>query len=205
MELARLAVFVSGEGTNLEALREAAKDGELPSEIALAVADRPCPALAKAEAWGMARLLVDRRFVPAGLRDGEILSALRKASISHLVLAGYLSRLGPEIVAAYEGRALNLHPSLLPSFPGLDAVGQALRHGVKVTGVTVHLVDEGLDTGPIVWQEPLAVRPDETPESLRARLRPLEHRAIVAATRWMVEGRLQRRGRLTRITEEATP
>lgn len=202
VELGCLAIFVSGEGTNFAVLREAVREGEIPARIGLVVADRPCRALERAEAWGYPRLLLDRRFVRPPERERELLKRLEEGGVTHLVLAGYLTKLGAEVVASFEGRALNLHPSLLPSFPGLDAIGQALKAGVKVTGVTVHLVDEGLDTGPIIWQEPLAVRQGETHESLRERIRPLEHRAVVVATKWMVEGRLERRGRHVTVKEE---
>jgi len=201
MALARLAVFVSGEGTNFAAVRAATIDEEMAAEVALVVADRPCPALVRAEEWHIPRLLVDRRFVDAPEADREIAAALSGAGITHLVLAGYLRRLGELSLRPFEGRALNLHPSLLPAFPGLRAVERAIEHGVKVTGVTVHLVDEGVDLGPIVWQEPLPIRSGETAESLRARLRPLEHRALIVATRWMVEGRIRQRGRITWIEE----
>ena len=202
MDLARLAVFVSGEGTNLEAVREAADSGEIPAEVGLVVADRPCPALARAEAWGLPALLLDRRLLSREETDRELKRSLQVGGVTHLVLAGYLRRIGPGVVETFQDRALNLHPSLLPAFPGLDAIGQALSAGVKVTGVTVHLLDDGIDTGPIVYQEPISVRPGESRDSLRERLRPLEHRAIVVATKWMVEGRLERRGRHVHVKEE---
>lgn len=201
MALARLGVFVSGEGTNFAAVRAATIEGEIPAEVALVIADRPCRALARAEEWHIPRLLVDRRFVGSEEADREIARALSGGGITHLVLAGYLRRLGELSLRPYQGRSLNLHPSLLPAFPGLRAVERAIEHGVKVTGVTVHLVDEGIDEGPIVWQEALAIRSGETAESLRARLRPLEHRALIVAIRWMVEGRIRQRGRITWIEE----
>lgn len=200
--LSRLAIFVSGEGTNFSALRQAIVDGRLPAEIALVVADRPSPAASRSLEWGLETLLVERKAFPREERDRRIMEALQKEEISHLILAGYLSHLPKAIVDAYFGRSLNVHPSLLPAFPGLDALSQALFHGVKVTGVTVHLVDEGMDTGPIVWQEPVSIRQGETKESLRERVRPLEHRGLIAATGWMISGRIRVTGRTTEIAEE---
>ncbi len=198
----RLAVFCSGQGTILRSVGEAVRSGRLPVELALVVADRPCPGAEWARAKGLPLLLVDRAQLSWREREALIATALSQRDISHLLLAGYLSRLGPELAGRYQGRALNVHPSLLPAFPGLDAIGQALSYGVRITGVTVHLVDEQIDGGPIVWQEAVAVLPDDDWASLRQRLAPVEQRGVLVALQGMVAGRLEVSGRRVRIGNE---
>jgi len=198
---ARLAVLVSGGGTNLQALLD---DPAVAPHVALVLSDRPgIRALELAEAANVPSVVVE----PTGDRAGLsrlVADVLASHAIDMVVSAGYLRILGPEVVAPYRDRWLNLHPALLPSFPGLHGVQDALDYGVKVTGVTVHLVDEGVDTGPVVFQEAVPVRDDDTWDSLEPRIHAVEHRLLPRAVRALLEGRLVREGRSVRIEGEAT-
>ena len=197
----RIAVLASGQGTNLQALLD---DPAVRPWIALVLTDRDSAvALARAEANGVPFTVVP--LAEHGDRaafDRAVLDALREASVDHLVLAGYLRLHGPETVRAFEGRILNVHPSLLPAFPGAASVADALAWGAKVTGVTVHLVDEELDHGPIVSQEPVAILEDDDWDALEARIHEVEHRLLPAAVRALVEGRLVVEGRRIRVLED---
>ena len=181
-EPARIAVAVSGAGSNLRALHAAAARGELGGTIVLVVADRACPALDWAADQG-----IDTALVPGGAADAlaETLAAARPDVV---VLAGYLRLIGPQVLDAYDGRIVNTHPSLLPSFPGAHAVRDALEHGVAVTGVTVHLVDATLDGGPILAQEAVPVLPGDDEPSLRARIQAVEHRLLPRIVGVLVAG-----------------
>jgi phosphoribosylaminoimidazolecarboxamide formyltransferase/IMP cyclohydrolase len=178
----RIAVGVSGAGSNLRALQAAAERGELGGEIVLVFADRACPALDWAVEQG-----IDTALVAAG--DDEALAAtLVAVEPDVVVLAGYMRLVGPPVLAAYEGRILNTHPSLLPAFRGAHAVRDALAHGVAVTGATVHLVDATLDGGPIVAQEAVPILPDDDAETLHARIRAVEHRLLPRAVALSLAG-----------------
>jgi phosphoribosylglycinamide formyltransferase-1 len=192
-----LAVLVSGEGSNLEALAYAAERGELGGHLALVLCDRPdAPALARA-----ARLGLDMACPPVGhfrtrLEDEQPwLDVLAGYRIDALLLAGFMRRLHAPLLSAYPDRILNIHPSLLPAFPGLDAIRRAHEQGVRITGCTVHVVDDSLDGGPIVAQEAVEVREDDTLEQLVARVHEAEHRLYPAAVRrfltvpWHRDGR----------------
>jgi len=178
----RVAVLVSGAGTNLRALHAAAMRGELGAEIALVVSDRECAALDWAAGQG-----IPTRLVPRGV-DAGILDALGEARAGIVVLAGYLRIVGPGTLAAYPQRILNVHPSLLPAFPGANAVRDALAAGVAITGVTVHLVDETLDAGPVVLQEPVPVLPEDDEAALLERVHAVEHRLLPRAVRLLAAG-----------------
>jgi phosphoribosylaminoimidazolecarboxamide formyltransferase/IMP cyclohydrolase len=176
---ARVAVCVSRRGTNLRSLVEAARAGRLPIEVVLVVADRPCPALAWAEAEALPTVLLEDADPAAfDVRFSEALSAVRPDVV---VLAGFMRMVGPRTLGAFAGRILNVHPALLPAFPGAHAVRDAVAHGVKTTGVTVHLVDETLDGGPILLQEAVTVRPTDDEQSLLERLHPVEQRLLAQA------------------------
>jgi phosphoribosylglycinamide formyltransferase-1 len=198
----RVAVLASGQGTNLQALLD---DPVVRPWIALVLSDRDSAvALARAEANGVPFAVVAPASYPdRAAIDSAVLAALRQADIEHVVLAGYLRLLGPEIVRAFEGRILNVHPSLLPAFPGASSVADALAWGSKVTGVTVHLVDEELDHGPIVAQEAVPIRADDDWDALEMRIHEVEHRLLPAAVRALVEGRLVVDGRRVRALDEA--
>jgi phosphoribosylglycinamide formyltransferase-1 len=196
---ARVAVLVSGGGTNLQALLD---DPAIRPALALVVSDRPgVKALDRAEASGIASVVIE----PTGDRESlsrEVAAALDAHGIDTVVSAGYMRILGPEVVAPFRDRWLNVHPALLPSFPGMHGVRDALAYRVKVTGVTVHLVDEGVDSGPVVLQESLVVRDDDDWDSLEVRIHEIEHRLLPRAVRALLDDRLVREGRLVRIEGE---
>jgi phosphoribosylglycinamide formyltransferase-1 len=197
MRLARVAVLLSGRGSNFIALHGAMERGEVPAEIALVVSNvAEAAGLEKAQALRLPTVCLPHRLESSRLaHEAKVLDALEHAGAEWVCLAGYMRRLSPTFVAARRERILNIHPSLLPAFPGLDAQRQALEWGVRVTGCTVHLVDEELDHGPIVVQRSVAVRADDTAESLAARILVEEHKAYPEALRrllderWRVEGR----------------
>jgi phosphoribosylglycinamide formyltransferase-1 len=176
-ERARIAILISGRGSNMIALAEAVRSGRLPNaEIAVVISDQPnAQGLAKAEELGIDTLVIERRRRPRTEHDHEMVAALQARNIDLICLAGYMRLLSPGFIAAYRGRILNIHPSLLPLFPGLDAQRQALEHGAKVSGCTVHFVDETLDGGPIIAQRVVPVHDDDTVESLAARILKEEH------------------------------
>jgi phosphoribosylglycinamide formyltransferase-1 len=198
----RIAVFVSGSGTNLQALLDHPICGP---RVALVLSDRPrIGALERAEARGVETAVVEPdAFEDRGAFDHAVADTLRAHGIDVVVTAGYLRLLGPAVLDAYGGRILNVHPSLLPAFPGMRAVADALEHGAKVTGVTVFVVDAGVDTGPIVLQEAIGIREDDDRASLEARVHEVEHRLLPEATAALVEGRLHVDGR--RVAIEAGP
>jgi phosphoribosylaminoimidazolecarboxamide formyltransferase/IMP cyclohydrolase len=181
---ARIAVGVSGAGSNLRALHAAAERRELGGDIVLVFADRACAALDWAAEHGVDTALV------AGGDDEALAEALAGARPDVVVLAGYMRIVGPKVLEAYAGRIINTHPSLLPAFPGATAVRDAIEHGVRVTGVTVHIVDETLDGGPIVAQEPVPVLPDDDDASLRTRIQAVEHRLLPRAVVLLAVGAL---------------
>lgn len=194
---ARLAVLLSGRGSNFLALRAAAERGELPAEIALVVSNEPqAPGLARARELGLPAVSIPHR--GAGSRaahEGQVLAALDEAGAEWVCLAGYMRLLSPEFVARYPQRIVNIHPSLLPAFPGLEAQRQALEYGARLSGCTVHLVEAGLDSGPIVDQRAVPVLPGDSPADLAGRVLEQEHELYPAALRrlltepWRVEGR----------------
>ncbi len=198
----RFAVLVSGQGSNLQALLDAQRRGALaPAEVALVVSNRPgVPALARAAAAGVRTVLVDH-MLHSNRRSFEdaLLAELRAAEIQGVVLAGFMRILTEHFVAAFPLRILNTHPALCPSFPGVNAARQALDYGVTVTGCTVHLVDTGVDTGPIVFQAAVPVEEDDDEARLHERIRAHEHRLLPEATRLLAAGRLRVEGRRVRI------
>jgi phosphoribosylglycinamide formyltransferase-1 len=194
----RIAVLVSGSGTNLQALLDHPVCGP---RIALVLSDRPAvKALERAESYGVeSAVLEPKDFEGRESFDRAVADLLRDRGIDVVVSAGYMRLLGPAVLEAYGGRWLNVHPSLLPAFPGMRGVADALAYGVRVTGVTVFLVDEGMDTGPIVVQEAIQVREDDDRDSLEARVHEVEHRLLSAATSALVEGRIRVEGRTVTI------
>lgn len=197
LQMTRIGILLSGRGSNFLALHAAIAAGDVPgAEIALVAGNVPeAPGLAKARDLGFATFGVDHRGLDRGDHERALLGALRVAGVEWICLAGYMRKLSPFLIGAFPRRILNIHPSLLPAFPGLDAQRQALEYGVRVSGCTVHLVDDGLDTGPIVEQRAVAVEVGDTVESLSARILEEEHRAYPLALRrllgerWRVEGR----------------
>jgi phosphoribosylglycinamide formyltransferase 1 len=180
----RLAILLSGRGSNFEAIADAVDLGRIPeAEIVAVISDvADAPGLARARRRGLPAHAVDRRENPGRLaREEKILRILEDAKPDLICLAGYMRLLSPGFVARYRGRILNIHPALLPKFPGLDAQRRALEAGEKVSGCTVHLVDEGTDSGPIVLQKIVSMRPDDTVETLSARILEQEHEAYPEA------------------------
>jgi phosphoribosylglycinamide formyltransferase-1 len=195
-EPARVAVLLSGRGSNFLALHGAMERGEVPARIVLVVSNQPgAPGLDKARDLGLPAALVPHRGLSRRRHEERVLAQLTGAGAEWVCLAGYMRLLSPYLVAAFRERILNVHPSLLPAFPGLDAQAQAWRHGVRVAGCTVHLVDEALDEGPIVVQRAVEVAGEETAASLAERILRQEHLAYPEALRrlltepWRVEGR----------------
>jgi phosphoribosylglycinamide formyltransferase 1 len=194
---ARVGVLLSGRGSNFLALQRACEAGQVPAQIVVVASNRPAAAgLAAARELGIPALAFCAPEHPDRVsQERGILEALRRHGAEWLCLAGYMRLLSAELVAAFRHRILNIHPSLLPAFPGLHAQRQALEHGVKISGCTVHFVDEGLDSGPIIAQLSVPVRDDDDEERLAARILEQEHRAYPAALgrllkeRWRVEGR----------------
>ncbi|MGN6379826.1 MAG: phosphoribosylglycinamide formyltransferase [Gaiellales bacterium] len=187
----KVGVLISGEGTNLQALIDA-------PDIDLA-----CVVSSRDDAPGVQRARRARLPVATTRDEPETNEFLESHGVELVVLAGYMRILSDEFVGRWSGRILNVHPSLLPAFPGLDAVGQAVAHGVRVTGVTVHLVDaehSRADSGPIVLQEAMAVSYDQPPAEVAERLHELEHRLLPAAVRLFAAGRIEVHGRRVQIT-----
>ena len=170
------------------ALVDAVQSGDIPySRVCVVISDRADAAgLAKASERGVETIVIERNGRTRAEHDAEIAGELRNRGVELVCLAGYMRLLSPEFIRAFPDRILNIHPSLLPSFPGLDAQRQALEHGVKVTGCTVHFVDEHLDSGAIILQKAVEVRSDDTVETLSARILEVEHTAYVEAARLIV-------------------
>jgi phosphoribosylglycinamide formyltransferase-1 len=192
----RIAVLISGRGSNLQALIDAWRGGTLGGEIAVVVSNVETAAgLDRARAAGIETAVRDHRGVKREDYDAGVVELLRRHGVELVCLAGFMRLLSPVFIRSFPGRILNVHPALLPAFPGLDAQRQAWEHGVKVTGATVHLVDEGLDSGPIVLQEAVRVLSSDTVESLAARILEAEHRIYPRAVRLVLDGRCRIEGR----------
>jgi phosphoribosylglycinamide formyltransferase-1 len=193
----RLAVLISGRGSNLQSIIDAIAAGDLDATVSVVVSSRPdAPGLKRAREAGIEALcLSPRDYADRDTYDRAVVDVLRAFDVGLVCLAGFMRLVGQPLLAAYAGRILNIHPSLLPSFPGLDAQRQALEHGVKVTGATVHLVTSELDGGPILLQAAVPVQDDDTIDTLSARILIEEHKLYPAAIRLMLEGDLRADGR----------
>ena len=192
----KVGVLLSGRGSNLVALIDAARRGELGGEIAVVVSNvEDAPGLARARQAGIPAVFRDHRGKAREAFDAEIVEILRAHHVDLVCLAGFMRLVSPVFLRAFPGCIVNIHPSLLPAFPGKDAQRQALEHGVKLSGATVHLVDEGLDSGPIVAQEAVSVLSSDTGESLAARILEVEHRLYPRTVRLLLEGRCRVDGR----------
>jgi phosphoribosylglycinamide formyltransferase-1 len=201
----RLGVLASGRGSNLQAIIDAIEAGKLAARLAVVISDKPeAQALDRAQRHGAKAVFVDPKAYPGREAfDRAVLGVLEEHRVELVCLAGFMRILSPVLVRAFRGRIMNIHPALLPSFPGLHAQRQALEHGVKVAGATVHFVDEGVDTGPIILQVSVPVRDDDTEESLSARILAEEHKIYPLAIRLFAEGRLSLVGRRVVIRETA--
>ena len=200
----RIGVLLSGRGSNFEALADSVAAGRIPdAEIAVVISNREgAPGIERARARG-----IDTRVIPSkGLQREEydrlVVGTLEEKRVDLVCLAGFMRLLSPYFVAQFRNRILNIHPSLLPAFPGLEAQRQALEYGVKFTGCTVHFVDENLDAGPIVAQAVVPVRDDDTPETLAARVLAEEHRIYTEAVRLVLSGKFRIEGRQVILARE---
>jgi phosphoribosylglycinamide formyltransferase-1 len=193
-ERARIAILISGRGSNMIALAEAARDGRIANaEIAVVISDQPNAAgLVKAKELGLETLIVERRSRPRAEHDREVVAALQARHIDLVCLAGYMRVLSSGFIEAYRGRILNIHPSLLPLFPGLDAQQQAIDHGAQSSGCTVHFVDETLDGGPIIAQRAVPVHEGDTVESLSTRILIEEHKLYPEAVAMVLSNNRKR-------------
>ncbi|MGH7353805.1 MAG: phosphoribosylglycinamide formyltransferase [Candidatus Rokuibacteriota bacterium] len=197
----RVGVLASGRGSNLQALLDACARTDFPARIVVVVSDRErAQALARARAAGVEAVWINPKdFGDREAFDRALVEAFEARGVELACHAGFMRILSPVYIRAFAWRALNIHPSLLPAFPGLHASRQALEHGAKVSGATVHFTDEGVDTGPIVLQAAVPVLPDDTEETLAARILVQEHRLYPEAVRLFAEGRLVVTGRRVTI------
>lgn len=188
----RIAIFLSGRGTNMQALLQRIRSGDLEAEIVFVASDNPEAAgLALAQSLGIETRTYSYRLSGRVACEEAMTKDLEEGKIDWIVLAGFMKILSPGFVSRFSGRIVNIHPSLLPAFPGTDAIGQAWRYGVRVTGVTVHLVDERVDHGPILAQEAIHVEEKETLESLESRTHEVEHRMYWQTLRNLFEGKFK--------------
>ena len=199
----RIGVLLSGRGSNFEALAEGISAGRLPdTEIAIVISNREgAPGVDRAKQRKILTRVIPSKGLEREVYDRQVVAALREQQVDLVCLAGYMRLLSPFFVASFPGRILNIHPSLLPSFPGLEAQRQALEYGVKFAGCTVHFVDENLDAGPIVLQAAVAVQDDDTEETLSSRILQQEHRLYTDAVRIVLEGRYKIEGRRVVVTK----
>lgn len=197
--MTKLAVLCSGRGSDLQSIIDAINDKKFSAEIKVVITDRPnVQALDRAEKAGIKNICVDRKiFSSRADFEAEILKNLGEVDL--VVLAGFMRILSPEFVKKFSGRLMNIHPALLPSFPGAHAHRDVLAYGVKVSGCTVHFVDEGTDTGPIILQAAVKVFDDDTEETLAARVLAQEHKIYPEAIKLFVEGKLKIEGRKVKI------
>jgi phosphoribosylglycinamide formyltransferase 1 len=193
----RIGVLLSGRGSNFEALADSIGTGRLPNaEISIVLSHRHgAPGVEKARARGLATQVILSKGLEREAYDKLVVAALQEEKVDLVCLAGYMRLLSPHFIKAFPGRILNIHPSLLPSFPGLESQRQALEHGAKFSGCTVHFVDENLDAGPIVMQACVPIEDSDTPETLSERILREEHRIYTEAVRIVLEGRYRMDGR----------
>jgi phosphoribosylglycinamide formyltransferase 1 len=193
----RIGVLLSGRGSNFEALADSIEAGRIPNaEIAIVVSNRDgAPGIEKAQQRKIPSRVIPSKGLEREAYDRQVVAVLNEHKVDLVCLAGYMRLLSAFFVASFPNRILNIHPSLLPSFPGLESQRQALEYGVKFAGCTVHFVDENLDAGPIVLQAAVPVRDDDTEETLSARILAEEHRIYSEAVRLVLEGRYKIEGR----------
>lgn len=199
--MTRIAVLVSGRGSNLQAIIDSIENGYLKAQICVVVSDiENAYALERAKNHGIYTVHINpKRFVSKESYEEEILKTLKNHNAELILLAGYMKILGKTLLTAYKNRILNIHPALLPAFPGLHAQEQALEYGVKVAGCTVHFVDEELDGGPIILQRCVDVKDDETARTLAERILEQEHKIYPEAVKLFIENRLRLEGRKVKI------
>jgi phosphoribosylglycinamide formyltransferase-1 len=193
----KIGILISGRGSNMQAILDAVQQGRIAdSEVAVVISDRADAAgLQKAQERGVETVVIERAGRKRAEHDAEIISELKKRGVELICLAGYMRLLSPEFIRSFPNRIVNIHPSLLPSFRGLDAQKQAFDYGVKITGCTVHFVDEELDNGTIIAQKTVAVLDDDTAETLSARILELEHELYVESVAKIAAGEIKIEGR----------
>jgi phosphoribosylglycinamide formyltransferase-1 len=203
--MGRIAVLISGRGSNMQSITVAAKRGLIQAEVALVISNRSnAPGLEYARGENIETVIVPHKDYPDREDyDRKIVEILEERKIDLVCLAGFMRLLSPVFIRAFPNRIMNIHPALLPSFPGLHAQKQAVEYGVKITGCTVHFVDEGLDSGPIILQRTVEVFGYDTEESLSERLLTIEHSTYVEAVRLFFQNRLRIEGRKVLITPES--
>ncbi len=198
----KIGVLISGRGSNLQAIIDALGKEEIPAKLAVVISNKP-------DAYGLERakkhnietaVFEPKKFADKNTYELEIVKTLKEYKIDLVCLAGYMRIVGPVLLEHYQGKMLNIHPALLPSFPGLHGQKQALEHGVKVSGVTVHFVDDGCDTGPIILQTAVPVLEDDNEETLSARILEQEHKIYPQAIKLFAEGKLKIEGRRVRVS-----
>jgi phosphoribosylglycinamide formyltransferase-1 len=200
-----IGVLLSGRGSNFEALADSVAAGRIPNaEIAIVISNREnAPGIEKARGRAIPAQVIPSRGLEREPYDKLVIAALEEKKVDLVCLAGYMRLLSPAFVAAFRGRILNIHPSLLPAFPGLESQRQAIEHGAKFSGCTVHFVDENLDAGPIILQAAVPIRDDDTIEALSERVLKEEHRIYTEAVRIVLEGRYRMEGRRVLLTNLA--
>lgn len=200
-----IGILISGRGSNMLAIIKAVENGEIPNaKVSVVISDKPNAAgIEKAKSCGIETLIIERKGLNREEHDEKILTELRKRKVEVVCLAGYMRLLSKKFIEAYPNRIVNIHPSLLPAFPGLDAQKQAIEYGVKVSGCTVHFVDEKLDHGPIILQKAVEVKDDDTPESLSARILEQEHKIYVEALKLIAENKIEIKGRKVILKKSA--
>ncbi len=192
----RLGILLSGRGSNFEAIARNVQSGKLAAEIGFVFSNKPNAAgLARARELGLPCGVIESAGLERTVFDAQVADLLHQHRVDLVCLAGYMRLLSGQFVRQFAGRILNIHPSLLPAFPGLDAQHQALMHGVKVTGCTVHFVDENLDSGPILLQSAVPVLDGDTLEALSARILAEEHKIYSEAISWVLKGNYRIEGR----------
>jgi len=197
----RLGILLSGRGSNFEAIARNVAAGSIPAELAVVVANRPeARGLETALRLGLNAVCIPSKGLDREIYDRMLLEELSRNAVDLVCLAGYMRLLSATFIRQFPNRILNIHPSLLPSFPGLDAQHQALAHGVKISGCTVHFVDEGLDAGPIILQSAVEVLDSDTAETLSARILREEHRIYSEAIRLVLAGNYRIEGRRVMLT-----
>lgn len=203
----RLGVLASGNGSNLQAIIDRCREGELPAEVVLVLSNKSqAGALTRARKAGIATLVIDHRDHPERTAfDQAMVAALRNAEVDLVVLAGFMRILTPVFLEAFPQRIMNIHPALLPAFPGIKAQRKALEYGVKIAGCTVHFVDPGVDSGPIIIQAAVPVLDDDDETTLSRRILEQEHRIYPEAIQLYAEGRLHIEGRHVRISPPQKP
>lgn len=196
-----IAVFASGKGTNFQAIIKAVKKGTIKANLALLVSDNPAAyAIKRARRSGIKYILVERKdFSSRDDFEAKIIEHLEENNIDLIAMAGYMRLLGPKLISQYPNKILNIHPAILPSFKGAHAIKDAFDYGVRVSGVTVHFVDDKMDHGPIILQQPIKIEVNDTLESFESKIHKLEHKLYPKSIALFVEGRLKLEGRKVKI------